>query len=389
MSPMSREERGHFEISRLHAPATEANFHSIASEFGVNINPKNYKRIVKLLIEYGTPPENLDGYELSPVNAYLPTPRSRGVNNEAIGFSPLMALSSWLSMMTNRDDIAIAGASRIDWARGTRWASDELGSRIYVDRPDARPYSQIERVIESFRNQTSENSFMARTMYLRDPYDVITDAPYAYTFTTRGGALILNARLGQADVTQDFFYDVFIATMVQEFIARKLGHNMASAYFSLDSLRFMWRDSDLLTKIREYKRPMRSQQFTMAMTPMPRTISYDDLETVCDTFLDIYHRPRTLELVFPTLRFTDESCDEYCKYLLSVMCSWQWMGIDDYLFKDAFINIREDSWFTTMLMARDAALNEKMLLHRRHRNRVMNTRKLRYLKDVQEEKDNG
>ena len=164
---------------------------------------------------------------------------------------------------------------------------------------------------------------------------------------------------------------------------------MASAYFSLDSLRFMWRDSDLLTKIREYKRPMRSQQFTMAMTPMPRTISYDDLETVCDTFLDIYHRPRTLELVFPTLRFTDESCDEYCKYLLSVMCSWQWMGIDDYLFKDAFINIREDSWFTTMLMARDAALNEKMLLHRRHRNRVMNTRKLRYLKDVQEEKDNG
>jgi hypothetical protein len=363
-------------------PPIESNFHTDAGNYRVGFAPKFYGRLVRHIYEMGSPADGLSGWEILPFNGHMPSPRQRGLGNAAVDFSPLMGITAWLSAITNREDIAVIGASKVEWAQGTRWSGNSYGARLYRFVED--PFFQVEEVIKSIGTNKPHDY---HTITLREHDRPLDSMPHSLSFTTTGGGLIMNAKLGSSDVLRDLYYDIFVTTMIQEFIARRLNLSLANAYFSLDSIYLKGEDEHRLPEVIKWKAVGARGNYTAAMNDMPRGITYDDIEILTEAFVDVYRRPRTLELLMPTLVYSSETVAAYCNYLLAVMCAWQWNGIDAYLFKDAFENILEDLWFTAMLIERNPHFNTKMLKKRRYyESQIKTSIKMRYLKDL-EKKD--
>lgn len=347
-------ERRPVSIEKFHPPIYEAYTHAGILDFRFDIRGGYLPRLVKVILEHGTPLDNRRGLQLAPFAGHLPSPKLRGVFQEEIDFSPLFAIASWLSIMTNRTDVLEYARTSMGWG-----AASHLGNGALISAINTKEGSLIEDVITSYAGGVDDEP---RVISLAKPGQVRYMTPLSYSFTVNSGTLVCNVSLPRTNAMTTFYYDLFVASMIQEWIARQLTLKLSSLYTVADSIYLDFEDEYKLKKILGGGAPLKGSK---AMLPMPRGLIYDDLEIIVETYLDVVRAPRTLELVIPYLVYSSPGVTNYCNYLLAIMCAWTWRRIDSYLFHDAFTYIDDDLYWSMFLVKQDPTLSTKTIRHKR------------------------
>lgn len=331
---------------------------------GIDINTRrfttnNYVPIISETIEYGVrySPRGEPTYERIWWNGYMPSPRARVVRNPARKLNAGFAIVEWLSTMTGRDELKLftpfiseygrysTDGTKLDGCYGTRIRyADDFGDIV----------SQFEQCEDKLLEDMHTRQAVV-AIYQREDLSGLggknTPCSLNLQFLARKGNLSLIANMRSNDVVLGFPYDIFNFTMIQEFMARRLGLAVSEYMHNVGSFHVYERDMPMVGRMMLAHEEGLDFGRNWAMPAMPR-FEYDDLELILDTFLDLMERPRTLELVLPTLHFSSRHATQYGSYLLSVMLTWAYHKVDPYLQQDAFNWIPQDYTFDQLAVDR-------------------------------------
>lgn len=237
--------------------------------------PKNwdttYVELLRELRDAGSliGPQKGQAKEIVAKQFLLADPRDRCLSNPAREFNLFQALGHWLWVMAGRMDLQSiqyynprvgmfsADRRKLDGAYGPRLFG--LGA-----------LDQIPRIVELIQNRPDTRRAVA-TVYIPE-FDTVrrqvdgredeVPCTIALQYLPRSGVLNAFSYMRSQDVPNVLPYDVFIFTLIQEYIARSTSKELGTYYHVAGSFHYYIRDEERISSIIEAK--------SVVLPPMPR-----------------------------------------------------------------------------------------------------------------------
>lgn len=218
----------------------------------ITYSPSRFHELLNLILENGkeVAPRGLKTVEIINANLLCYNPLDRIVYNPARKMNIAFSIAEWLQCMIGDDDlsfISVFNSRMKDFAFKDRIAS-AYGSRIVTEN-----LNQIEScikalVVDSFSRQAIISIFKS------EDHHKWLDLPCTISlqFLLRNGKLDCIATMRSNDAIWGLTYDMFSFSMIQEYIARRLGVELGRYYHNAGSLHvYVDRDKDLINRIFE------------------------------------------------------------------------------------------------------------------------------------------
>lgn len=234
------------------------------------VSMRNYHTFYNNVVKHGevVPVDGVDTIEIVDAHVILRNVRDRIVTNRNRKMNIGFAIAEWVGMMTGYGGLDLFTPYVHDYAKYSSDGvnvDDAYGVRLAKVGEKVKQ-SQIDRVIaELKRSSTSRRAVMSIYDGADDLLSGSKNTPCTLTlqFLIRNERLLMITNMRSNDVIKGFTYDVFMFTMLQEYIARQLGvepgsyfHNAASLHVYLpDAMRYGIMPSDI--------------RWALMMKPMP------------------------------------------------------------------------------------------------------------------------
>lgn len=236
-------------------------------------SPKRFVRLASYLLRSGdrVDPRGMNTREI--VNAHLTMrdPRDRLIFDPARKMNIAFAIADWVQMMVGDDDLEFVAqfASAI---RGFADPKDptKLGG-AYGPRLKSETFNQVDEVVQRLRDDPNTRQAVLTIYDGRE--DLWTEShvvpcTLSLQFLIRDKRLNCIATMRSNDIVWGLTYDVFNFTMIQEYVAVKVGLPLGDYFHNVGSLHlYVDRDSKMVKALGE---PIRSAP---KMDPMPEDLN--------------------------------------------------------------------------------------------------------------------
>lgn len=206
----------------------------------------------------------------------LENPRDRLLFNRVRDWNIFQAVGQWLWIMAGRDDLQSIEYYSPKIAR--QMSTDKLvllgayGPRLF----GPAPYDQIPNAVQLLRhNPHSRKAVCVIYDPNKDRHQLTEEIPCTISlqFLIRNGQLHMITCMRSQDATHVLPYDVFIFTMLQEYVASLLERDLGDYVHFSGSLHLYERDRRFVKKIIDS-----NESFGESMPPMPRFGVEESLE---------------------------------------------------------------------------------------------------------------
>lgn len=235
-------------------------------------SPRRYATLVEFLMSEGkeSGPRGMKTVEIIDAHLILRDIRDRIIFNAARKMNIGFAIADWLQIMAGDDELDMlthfaSGMSEFADPDNPEKVGGAYGPRLI--RPEI---SQIEGVIKRLEEDPDSRqavmSIYDGSLDLRAEAHVVP-CTLSLQFLVRGGKLHLIATMRSNDIVWGLTYDVFNFTMMQEYVAARLGLDVGDYRHHAGSLHlYVDRDKDLVKQLGDMPR------VNMKMPQMPKTI---------------------------------------------------------------------------------------------------------------------
>lgn len=249
-------------------------------------SPKGFDKIFNHVLEYGVP-TNVGGVmtrELINESFVLKNARDRVVSHPARKMNFPFAVAEWISFMSGYSDVNLFTPYIADYAKFSTNGITIDGAYGMRNVVEDEEFTQVERVEKLLRNDPTSRRAVIQ---IYDEQDLLSDSkntPCTLTlqYLVRDGKLVAITNMRSNDLVRGLTYDVFVFTMLQEFIATQLGIPMGQYFHNAGSFHLYESDIKGITK---YPHDVR---WTPLMAPMPKLDSWD---SVLYELLNVYINP--------------------------------------------------------------------------------------------------
>lgn len=206
--------------------------------------------------------------EIINANVTVRDPADRIIPDRGRKMNIAFAIAEWYAMMVGIDDIGFfkqfikdydkysSDKRRLDGAYGTRvryiYAQDQGGTGAWLWR------NQVDGVIQELtRDRDSRRAVIAiyQSEDLFGGGGLNTPCTLNLQFLIRDNKLQLIANMRSSDVVRGLTYDLFVFTMIQEYVARRLGIALGEYFHNAGSLHMYVDDLPLVDKLTRKRWP--------------------------------------------------------------------------------------------------------------------------------------
>lgn len=251
-------------------------------------SPRSFGRMLKYVLKMGTAVRVGDSMtrELLNFGFYVQNPRDRIVTNRARGMNLAFAVAEWLAIMKGIDDLSFFTqyVPRMKtWSTDGKKLDGAYGPLLH------RPGDQIEQVISMLYKDSSSRRAVLSIYGADDLWGrsgLNTPCTISLQFLVRDGKLNCITTMRSNDLVWGLTYDLFVFTMIQEYVAMKVGAGLGRYYHNAGSFHVYERHFGLEGTLgRDY-------HWGSLMGAMPW--ASDDV--VLDKMLTVYQEPRSFLL---------------------------------------------------------------------------------------------
>jgi thymidylate synthase len=246
-------------------------------------SPRRYEKIIKYIMNEGATinPRGMTTKEVINASILVRDPLDRLIFSPARKMNVGFAIADWLQIMTGNNELDFLShfAKNIEM-----FADPEDKNKVggaYGPRIVQPEGSQVQGVIN--RLQADPNSRQAVMTIYDGRVDLggaahVVPCTLSLQFLVRGKRLHSIVTMRSNDIVWGLTYDVFMFTMIQEYVARQLDLEPGDYYHNAGSLHlYVDRDKELV------KASSSSPRVNMKMAPMPKDI---DISRIYGTFWD-------------------------------------------------------------------------------------------------------
>lgn len=304
-------------------------------------SPRAYGRLLSQVRRYGmrSAPRGIETAELINASLTLRNPLDRIITDRGRRMNIAFGIAEWVSFMTGIEDITFFTRFIKDYAR---FSSDgftldgNYGSRIVFNELQAgevvKRY-QYEAVIDELENDPNSRRAVMSIYVGNDLYGYggkNTPCTLNLQFLIRNGRLDCLVRMRSSDVVKGLTYDMFVFTMVQEYIARRLDIPLGYYIHTAGSLHMYQSDFGLQNALTGHRWPK-------MMRSMPALGLYEIsiLEEASLLLGD------TVEFFKYLIGLPNSKESSYLKDLLLVMKAFIDRNDDKKIAKDSFMTIED------------------------------------------------
>lgn len=257
------------------------------------LTPRSYWRLLDFVSKRGekVSPRGLNTFELINATLTLRNPIDRVIPDRERKMNIGFAIAEWYSFMFGVDDINFFTKFIKSYSK---FSSDGqkldgcYGTRINFCQSTAGLISSVNQIDEVVNKLKKDPDSRQAVVAIYSKEDLIgagglnTPCTMTLQFLLRGGNLHTIVNMRSSDVVKGLTYDVFVFTMVQEYVARQLQVPLGHYYHNAGSLHLYETDLDLLSKLR------RKYRWPHLMLEMPTTTPLDVVQfrTLVDQGLD-------------------------------------------------------------------------------------------------------
>jgi len=236
-------------------------------------SPRRYAKLVKYLSKegYKTGPRGMMTKEMLNVHLVIRDPRDRLVFDPGRKMNIGFAIADWLQMMMGDDDLEFLSHFAKNIEKFADPADETKVGGAYGPRLKQPEFVQLHEVVTKLLDDSDSRQAVA-SIY-DGKIDLWTEShvvpcTLSLQFLIRHGRLHTIASMRSNDIVWGLTYDVFNFTMMQEYVAAKVGkplgdyhHNAGSLHFYIDRDRELIKNLDLHPRV------------NMKMPPMPAEIN--------------------------------------------------------------------------------------------------------------------
>lgn len=246
-------------------------------------SPRRYEKIIRYIMDNGKliTPRGMKTKEVMHANILVRDPLDRLIFSPTRRMNIGFAIADWLQIMTGNNHLEFLThfAQNME-----KFADPEDASKVggaYGPRLIQPDGSQIDGVIN--RLQTDPDSRQAVMTIYSGMQDLdakahVVPCTLSLQFLVRDKRLHLIVTMRSNDIVWGLTYDVFMFTMMQEYVARQIGVELGDYYHNAGSLHlYVDRDKELV------KNSSSSTRVNMKMAPMPKDI---DISKLYEAFWD-------------------------------------------------------------------------------------------------------
>lgn len=257
------------------------------------LTPRSIYRVLEYIRKYGAKesPRGIPTWELLNASLTLKDPIDRVVPDRARRMNIAFAIAEWFSFMYGVDDITFfqqfikgydkfsSDGKTLDGCYGTRVNFEPVDQSTFLHGEWDNQYwypeghaNQVAMVIDKLRQDPSSRQAVI-SIYAKE--DLLgaggknTPCTLTLQFLLRDGKLNAIVNMRSSDVVKGLTYDVFVFTMVQEYVARQLGVELGKYHHNAGSLHLYESDEKILSSID------RSYRWPKLMNAMPRLENVD------------------------------------------------------------------------------------------------------------------
>lgn len=295
------------------------------------LTPRTYRKTLeKFLNSPHLLPVTVNGQEtLEVLNAtmFLRNPLDRVISDAARRMNIGFAVAEFFSFVTGEDRISFFTNFIADY---DRFSSDGLTlDGCYGSRIIAEDSNQINRVVEMLQ-EDPESRRAVISIYQKDDLwgagGKNTPCTMTLQFLIRDGLLHTIVNMRSFDLIKGLTYDMFVFTMVQELIARRLGVELGTFSHNAGSMHIYKSDIPMIEAMGN------SARWPLVMKPMPE-LSHEALivwHSAVKTALALAPDDQTLVNYHESLRILHDALGhlpevhDYLKQLTCLMITFAW-----------------------------------------------------------------
>lgn len=247
--------------------------------------PRAYRNFLTTFIDnaHDASPRGVETREIINATITLTNPIDRVIVDPGRKMNLAFAIAEWISIMSGIDsiDFFTQFISNYDrFSSNGETLDGAYGPRInYIAKigDDMKIRSQIDGVINILKEDPSSRRAV---MSIYQPEDLFgwggtnTPCTLSMQFLIRNNKLYGIVNMRSSDVVLGLTYDVFVFTMIQEFVARQLGVELGEYIHNAGSMHFYCSNMPLLDQLK-------MRRWTLYVDPMPY-VSQADIARITD-----------------------------------------------------------------------------------------------------------
>lgn len=259
------------------------------SNHTIVLMPRAFHNFLARVIEHGEPftARGLQTRELLNSSLLVRDPLDRIITDRGRKMNIAFGIAEWYAIMFGINSIEFFKNFISDY---DKYSSDgtvldgAYGTRINYFDQNGDPRSQIQGVIQELRRDPTTRRAVISIYRDEDLFGLggkNTPCTLSLQFLIREGQLHMIVNMRSSDVVRGVTYDLFVFTMLQEYIARHLEVELGSYFHNAGSLHFYETDMPLYKGLSQKRWPGK-------MHPMPLLESEDlrRLERLITRYLD-------------------------------------------------------------------------------------------------------
>lgn len=240
-------------------------------------SPRNYRTFADTVIETGieTTVGGKETYEIVNAEVILKNPLDRIIPDSGRKMNIGFGIAEWISMMTNINDVGFFTKfikSYGDYSTDGIRIDNSYAERIAVERHG----SQIEGAIRKLEADPYTRQAVVALYSPKDVWDTKSKhLPCTLTmqFLYRDGALLAITTMRSNDVVKGLTYDIFVNTLIHEYVAHRLGYPVGWHIHHANSLHVYKSDLPMIEGIDD-------PRWTHTMNEMPTTMSWEEIAKI-------------------------------------------------------------------------------------------------------------
>ncbi len=236
-------------------------------------SPRNYRKILEFVRENGNlvAPRGEETFEMQNVQLLIKNPLDRLIVDASRRMNFGFAVAEWLSFFTGEDRVEFFTKHIANYSV---FSTDGIRmDNSYGSRVNGPCGNQITAVVEKLRNDPSSRQAVI-SLYngVTDLFSPSRHIPCTLNllFKVRNDELQMTVVMRSNDIVKGLTFDVFVFSLVQEYIAKQLGVKLGKYIHQAESFHLYASDLDLLSRASDKRWPN-------VMSPMPATISMDEI----------------------------------------------------------------------------------------------------------------
>jgi len=240
-------------------------------------SPRRYGKLVNFIMDEGevSQPRGTKTKELINARILVRDPQDRLIYSPARKMNIGFAIADWLQIMTGNDELDFLTHYAQNMKDFADPADPSKVGGAYGPRIKLPEGTQVQSVINKL--QADPDSRQAVITIYDGRIDMrakahIVPCTLSLQFLIRNKKLHCIATMRSNDVVWGLTYDIFMFTMIQEYIARQLGLELGDYHHNAGSLHlYVDRDKELVKALEA------STRVNMKMAPMPKEINIQKL----------------------------------------------------------------------------------------------------------------